>query len=236
MITRRVKRGADMDGIHDLGGTQGFGRIDVEADEPTFHQPWQRTTFALMMATQIVMRSHNTDEYRHAIERMQPAHYLLADYYERVLTGTVSLLVEKGYLSQTELEQRAGGVFELAGPVAEQPMVEELMVEELMADEHMVELAPQLAPRFSVGDRVRVLTISPAGHTRAPKFCRGHQGTVIHRAPQFRFPNTSAHGGERRKEHTYHVEFASTDLWSDDRVTNDSVIVDLWDSYLEAAS
>ena len=56
-----------MDGIHDLGGTQGFGRIDVEADEPVFHQPWQRTTFALMMATQIVMRSHNTDEYRHAI-------------------------------------------------------------------------------------------------------------------------------------------------------------------------
>jgi nitrile hydratase len=59
---------------------------------------------------------------------------------------------------------------------------------------------------------------------------------VIHRAPRFRFPDTSAHDGERRKEHTYHVEFASTDLWSDERVTNDSVIVDLWDSYLEAAS
>ena len=221
MITRRVQRGAHMDGIHDLGGTQGFGRIDVASDEPTFHQPWQRTTFALMMATQIVMRSHNTDEYRHAIERMHPAHYLLADYYERVLTGTVSLLVEKGHLSQAELEQRAGGVFELAGPVAEQPMAE---------------LAPQVTPRFSVGDRVRVLTISPAGHIRAPKFCRGHQGTVIHRAPRFRFPDTSAHDGERRKEHTYHVEFASTDLWSDERVTNDSVIVDLWDSYLEAAS
>ena len=68
-----------MDGIHDLGGTQGFGRIDIEADEPVFHHPWQRTSFALMMTTQIVMRSHNTDEYRHAIERMHPAHYLLAD-------------------------------------------------------------------------------------------------------------------------------------------------------------
>ena len=101
MITRRVQRGAHMDGIHDLGGTKGFGHtqgfdhIDVEADEPTFHQPWQRTTFALMMATQIVMRSHNTDEKRRAIQRMHPA-----DYYESVLTGTISLLVEKGHLSQ----------------------------------------------------------------------------------------------------------------------------------------
>ena len=209
-----------MDGIHDLGGTQGFGRIDIEADEPVFHHPWQRTSFALMMATQIVMRSHNTDEYRHAIERMDPAHYLLADYYERVLTGTVSLLVEKGHLSQADLEKRAGGVFELAGPVAEKPMVE---------------LVPHVAPRFNVGDRVRVLTISPGGHIRAPKFCRGHEGTVIHRAPKFQFPDTSAHGGERRKEHTYHVEFASKDLWSDSDAANDSVIVDLWDSYLEAA-
>ena len=210
-----------MYGIHDLGGTQGFGRIDIEADEPAFHHPWQRTSFALMMTTQIVMHSHNTDEYRHAIERMHPAHYLLADYYERVLTGTVSLLVEKGHLSQAQLARRADGVFELAGPVAEQPMVE---------------LAPHPEARFNVGDRVRVLTISPGGHIRAPKFCRGHEGTVIHRAPKFRFPDTSAHDGERRKEHTYHVEFASTDLWSDERVTNDSVIVDLWDSYLKAES
>ena len=98
-----------MDGIHDLGGTQGFGHIDVEADEPVFHHPWQRTSFALMMATQIILRSHNADEYRHAIERMDPAHYLLCDYYERVLTGTVSLLVDKGYLSREDVERRAGG-------------------------------------------------------------------------------------------------------------------------------
>jgi hypothetical protein len=32
------------------------------------------------------------------------------------------------------------------------------------------------------------------------------------------------------------VEFASKDLWSDSDAANDSVIVDLWDSYLEAAS
>ena len=214
-----------MDGIHDLGGTQGFGAITVEVDEPTFHEPWQATAFALMMATQIVMRSHNADEYRHSIERMSPPHYLLADYYERVLTGTTTLLVDKGFLDAKDLTKRAGAAFPLAGPVAANPMAD---------------LAPQPEPRFNVGDRVRVLPIGPAGHVRAPKFCRGHVGVILHRAPRFRFPDASAHAGEYRKEHTYHVEFTAQDLWPSASVDNasarDSVVVDLWDSYLAAAS
>jgi nitrile hydratase len=210
-----------VDGIHDLGGMQGFGEIVVEDQEPIFHEPWQATAFALMFASQVVVRSHNVDEYRHAIERMNPSHYLQADYYERVLTGTASLLVEKGHLSAEELASRAGGVFPLARPVAQSPMAD---------------LSPQLEPRFNVGDRVRVRKINPAGHVRAPGFCRGHEGTVLHRAPKFGFPDAAAHGGPRRKEHTYHVEFASKDLWPDEGANNDSVVVDLWDSYLEAVN
>lgn len=210
-----------MDGIHDLGGMQGFGVVSVERDEPVFHESWQATAFALMVATQVVMRSHNADEYRHSIERMSPAHYLQAHYYERVLTGTATLLVEKGILELSDLEARCGGRFPLATPVAANPMSD---------------LAPQTHARFAVGDRVRVLPIGPAGHVRAPKFCRGHEGTVLHKAPKFSFPDTSAHGGERRKEHTYHVEFLAQDLWPDEGAVNDSVVVDLWDSYLEAVS
>lgn len=210
-----------MDGIHDLGGMQGFGEISMESEEPTFHEPWQATAFALMFASQVVVRSHNVDEYRHSIERMNPAHYLQADYYERVLTGTASLLVEKGHLSAEDLSARAGGAFPLSRSVAPSPMAD---------------LSPQLEPRFSVGDRVRVLTISPAGHVRAPKFCRGCVGTVLHRAPKFGFPDAAAHGGTRRKEHTYHVEFASQDLWPGEGSSKDSVVVDLWDSYLEAVN
>jgi nitrile hydratase len=175
-----------MDGIHDLGGMQGFGSVSVEQDEPVCHESWQATAFALMVATQVVVRSHNADEYRHSIERMSPAHYLQAHYYERVLTGTTTLLVEKGFLEVRNLEDRCGGKFPLANPVAANPMADR---------------ASQTQARFNVGDRVRVLPVSPAGHVRAPKFCRGHEGTVLHKAPKFSFPDTSAHGGERRKEH-----------------------------------
>ena len=33
----------------------------------------------------------NMDEYRHAIERMEPRHYLSASYYERSLTSLATL-------------------------------------------------------------------------------------------------------------------------------------------------
>ena len=210
-----------MDGIHDLGGMYGFGSIAFEPDEPVFHEPWQKTTFGLMISSIAVIQNHNADQYRHSIERMNPVHYLQSHYYERVLTGTATLLVENGVVTLDELEARAGGAFPLAMPVAENPMVE---------------LKPQPVARFAVGDRVTVRDIHPAGHVRAPRFCRGKTGTVLHVAPAFNFPDASAHNGVQRAEHTYHVEFDSRDLWSREETEGESVVVDLWDSYLEPAS
>ena len=30
-----------MDGVHDVGGMHGFGPVEREADEPTFHARWE---------------------------------------------------------------------------------------------------------------------------------------------------------------------------------------------------
>jgi nitrile hydratase len=57
----------------------------------------------------------------------------------------------------------------------------------------------------------------------------------LHVAPPFSFPDASAHGGPRRAEHTYHVEFDARDLWPDAPEAKGTVVVDLWDSYLEPA-
>jgi nitrile hydratase subunit beta len=209
-----------MDGIHDLGGMQGFVPIACEPDEPVFHEPWQETAFALMLASGTIVKGLNADQYRHAVERMAPRHYLSVHYYERVLTGVTTLLVERGVLDLADLERRAGGTFPLALPVAAVPLAE---------------LAPQPEARFTIGQQVRVRDFHPRGHTRAPGFCRGKQGTVLHVAPKFSHPDASAHGGQVRNEHTYHVEFAARELWGSDGAANDSVVVDLWDSYLEGA-
>ncbi len=209
-----------MDGIHDLGGMSGFGEVEAEPDEPVFHEEWEALAFALNVNAIGSLRAYNADEYRHAVERMDPAHYLAASYYERVLTGVATLLVEKGVVTREDLEARARAAFPLARPVADHPMAD---------------LAPRPDARFSVGDRVRVREIHPAGHTRAPRYVRGHEGLVLHVAPPFSFPDVSAHGGERRKEHTYHVEFEARDLWADAPDAEGTVVVDLWDAYLEPA-
>ena len=84
-----------MDGVHDLGGMQGFGAVERERNEPVFHAPWEAAVVAMMRAGG-ARGLYNIDEFRHAIERMKPAEYLSATYYEKWLDGITRLLIEKG--------------------------------------------------------------------------------------------------------------------------------------------
>src|SRR6187549_2070086 len=106
-----------MDGIHDLGGRQGFGRVRYSRKAQTFHEPWEKRVNALYSLA-VKLGIFNMDEYRHAIERMEPRHYLTASYYERSLTSLATLCVEKGVVTREELERRAGGAFPLASESA----------------------------------------------------------------------------------------------------------------------
>lgn len=84
-----------MDGVHDLGGRQGFGPIEREENEPVFHEPWEGRVRAMM---QIGLRLglYNIDEFRWSVERMDPAAYLSASYYEKWLDAIERLYTEKG--------------------------------------------------------------------------------------------------------------------------------------------
>ena len=69
-----------MDGMHDLGGSQGFGPVRHTPSAPAFHATWERRVNALY--SMAVRRGiFNMDEYCHAIERMEPRHYLSASYF-----------------------------------------------------------------------------------------------------------------------------------------------------------
>ena len=69
-----------MNGIHDLGGMHGLGPVFAEANEPVFHEPWEGRAFALFAST-FVFAGYTVDEFRHAIEKIPPAHYLESSYY-----------------------------------------------------------------------------------------------------------------------------------------------------------
>jgi hypothetical protein len=100
-----------MNGAHDLGGMHGFGCIDAEPDEPVFQSEWERRCFAITLAAGF-LGEWNIDMSRYARERMDPALYLRTSYYEHWLHGLQLLLVERGLVSEEEIQAR---IAELAG-------------------------------------------------------------------------------------------------------------------------
>jgi hypothetical protein len=80
--------------VNDVGGQSGFGPVLVEADEPPFHSDWEARVYALNSA--MLRRGvYNLDQFRDAIERMPPAEYLAASYYERWLHAVETLTAEQ---------------------------------------------------------------------------------------------------------------------------------------------
>lgn len=204
-----------MDGVHDLGGKQGFGPVRYAEGRAVFKAPWEPRANALY-GLGVRLGIMNMDEYRHAIERMDPRHYLSACYYERSLTGFATLCVEKGVVTHEELEKLAGGAFPLALPSAEG--------------------RPSAAPRqtFAVGDKVRVKNEFVSGHVRMPGYIRGKCGVVVGITPAYPFPDAAAHNLQSQDEPTYDVAFDSQELWPQ-AADPATVHVGVFESYLEPA-
>ncbi len=206
-----------MDGIHDLGGMQGFGPVLHSSAEPAFHERWQAVARGLVVVVTGAVGA-SAGEFRHSIERMEPGHYLTSSYYEHWLAAAATLAVEHGLVTHSDLEARAGGWYPLSGPVLAPPVAV---------------AGPDVSERrFGVGDRVRVREWHPPGHTRCPGYVRGKAGTVVRVDGTHSVPDIEAHGTVRRYEPTYSVRFDAADLWRDGQ-RGVSVHVDLWDSYLE---
>lgn len=210
-----------MDGIHDLGGVQGFGKVPHTNNslsyKPVFHEDWEHLAYSLLFLAADHMKQFSVDELRHAIERMDARHYFSAPYYDRIVIGTATLLVENGVITQNELDAVLGSDFKLAGAYTSRGR-------------------PAIAERapFEVGDRVKVRDEFVAGHIRMPAYVRGKEGTVLHRTSvKWPFPDTIGHGDKSAQlQSTYHVEFKVQDLWGD-AADDGTVVVDLFEGYLD---
>ena len=85
-----------MNGAHDMGGMHGFGLINPEPEdeEPIFHAEWERRVFGLAVAAIMGAGCYNVDEWRHALERLDPVAYLADGYFGRWLAA-MELLVHE---------------------------------------------------------------------------------------------------------------------------------------------
>jgi nitrile hydratase beta subunit len=222
-----------MDGIHDVGGMDGFGELppDEPAEASPFHEPWEGRVEALFLAS-LSARFFELDELRATLERHDPAYYLTTPYYERWQSAIEELLFEAGVVDREELVARvdaeAQGTVDVPPGPGDGPTFEELLAgvsEAYDAGRESVE------PAYDAGDRVRVAKDHPTEHTRCPRYARGVVGEVTAHRGTYTLPDANV-TGDPRAEPLYNVRFDAAALWGAEHTDADAVRLECWESYL----
>ena len=113
------------------------------------------------------------------------------------------------------------------------PVLRADQVEATLRRGHSTRVAVEITARFEPGDVVRAKNINPRGHTRLPRYARGRIGVVARDHGVFVFPDSSAAGQGEQPQHLYSVRFAARELWGEDARSGESVLIDLFEDYLE---
>ena len=217
-----------MNGPQDMGGMTAFGPVLAEADEPAFHAEWERRVFALVLAMGAT-GSWPLDRSRLARESLPALTYWSSSYYRIWLEGLVSLLRDHNLASDREIG---------SGRMAQAPLLlrrklEAAMVEAVLARGARTDRPVDTKPAFKPGDKVRTRNIHPKGHTRLPRYLRGHGGEIVAVHGAHVFPDSNAHGKGEDPHWLYTVRFTAAEVWGNGSA--DKIHADLWEPYLESA-
>ncbi len=218
-----------MNGIHDMGGMDGFGKVEPEPDEPVFHAPWEGRVIAMMRGMGAA-GAWNLDMFRATRERQVPDVYLTSSYYKSWFLGLEALALVRGYVAPDELA---------AGHAIHPPRAlpgEALRPKDVPAATRRGSYErPSLSPpRFKAGDRVRTKNMHPTTHTRLPRYARGRLGAIERVLGNQVFPDHSALGTADARW-LYTVVFEGRELWGDDSDPKLKVSIDAFEPYLESA-
>jgi nitrile hydratase beta subunit len=219
-----------MNGVHDMGGMDGFGKVEPEPNEPTFHEKWESRVMAMVR----VMGANGglgIDSQRFARESLPPEVYLASSYYQKWFLAIEDQIIASNIAAADEIA--AGHSLRPSPP--------------LPRGNFTLDDLPRIAVRgsfgrdataaamFKPGDRVRAKNINPLTHTRLPRYVRGHTGIVERINGCHVFPDTSAHGKGENPQWLYTVVFDSRELWGDDADPTLKVSIDAFQPYLEKA-
>jgi nitrile hydratase len=219
-----------MNGVHDMGGMDGFGKVEVEADEPAFHEKWEGRVMAMVRAMG-ANGGINIDAQRFSRESIPPATYLSSSYYKKWMLGLESTLLDRELVGQDEMATghslRSGadlprGKFSMAD-----------VVRILTRGTFQRDVAKK--PVFRIGDKVRTKNINPTTHTRLPRYVRGHVGVIERINGSHVYPDSAAHGHGDDPQWLYTVVFSAQELWGDDADPTSRISIEAFEPYLEAA-
>jgi nitrile hydratase beta subunit len=219
-----------VNGVHDMGGMDGFGKVEPEPNEPMFHTDWEARVLAMVRAMGAA-GAFNIDTSRYYREMLPPHVYLASSYYKKWFLGLEDLLVDKGFVSAEDVA--AGHAVQPAKPLKRGKFALE-DVERVMVRGKFGRAAPA-APKFKPGDRVRAKNIHPATHTRLPRYVRGHVGVIERDHGCHVFPDTAAMEAGENPQWLYTVVFEGAELWGADADPTVKVSIDAFEPYLEPA-
>jgi nitrile hydratase len=218
-----------MDGIHDLGGRQGYGPIDVGEPPEPFHAPWEARMLGIVRA---FTRPANwsIDWFRHVRECIEPEDYLTRPYYDQWLQTYAAMMIDSRVAT---LEELATGESARDIPGMPPPMTPDKVA---AAKKGMARFDREsnALPGFSAGDAVVTRSLGSRGHTRLPQYARGRPGRIESFRGFHVLPDTNM-TGDGPAEPLYTVAFRAADLWPEAEGRKDRVFLDLWESYLERA-
>ena len=218
-----------MDGIHDLGGKQGYGPIEVDEDESPFHHDWEGREWGIAQCARTP--GITIDWWRHCRELIMPEDYLRRPYFDSWAQTDFSTYIEAGWITLDEVEADrplANGI-NFGHPVSEMTLQQVLQEDHDHAIRFDAEIESPAA--FSVGQSVVAAIHGNSGHTRLPQYVRGRRGTINAYNGAHVFPDLSAKG-QKVHQHCYNVCFAAEELWPEAEGSHDKVFLDLWESYL----
>ncbi|MBM3585283.1 MAG: nitrile hydratase subunit beta [Alphaproteobacteria bacterium] len=217
-----------MDGIHDLGGREGFGPIDADEDEQPFHAPWEARLNGMVRA---ISRAPDwtIDWFRHCRELIDPVDYLTRPYYDQWMQTYAAMMIVSGLATVDEL---AGGRATTRADLP--PPMTAAGVAAAKARAVRYDRPGAATPAFAVGDAVVARRDGHAGHTRLPAYARGRRGTIAASHGAFVLPDQGALARDAA-EPLYTVSFPTSELWAEAAGRRDTVLLDLWQSYLTKA-
>ena len=219
-----------MNGVHDMGGMDGFGKVEPEPNEPVFHAAWEGRCLALHRALSYA-GAFSIDQSRAAIEGLAPDVYLASSYYKRWELHFESLARQ---LNLADADELAAGHALRPGKVLPRKLAAGNFADGLRRPSY--ERPPRAPARFAVGERVRAKNIHPTTHTRLPRYVRGHRGVIAAVRGCQVFPDSNAVGAGENPQWLYTVVFDGRELWGDDADPSLKVAIDAFEPYLERVS
>ena len=161
-----------MDGIHDLGGMEGFGPIAVKTGDADFRnlKTWEKRMWGLSRNN--LTPGITIDWFRHCIERMVPADYLSFSYFNKWCALYLVMMRDNGTITLADILR--GQVEKPNAPAAAKTVADVLEIARKAVRSFETEALTE--PAFAVGQRITTRRLIPGDHTRLPRYARGEIG------------------------------------------------------------